>query len=206
MCTIVHPELHPRAILLKGCADWCFALPGRWWARAEFAALWAVEACSATYRHRLLGQRVAKWDPLDEAQRLNGPKELYGKTMKNQGSGPTGGSWQSMSPSTMTLSPGSWMDLPGPRHVLSFWGNRIRMSLIKDRWATDISLCHTYCCSDSNLLLHQCCPDKLRQKPVISRFESKPDVLIAVSPVEWEGESAHDFCLGTVWHGLECTG
>ena len=30
-----------------------------------------------------------------------------------KGSGPAGGSWQSMSPSTVTLSPGSWMDLPG---------------------------------------------------------------------------------------------
>ena len=29
------------------------------------------------------------------------------------GAGPPGGSWQSMSPSTVTLSPGSWMDLPG---------------------------------------------------------------------------------------------
>ncbi|CAJ1396715.1 unnamed protein product [Effrenium voratum] len=29
------------------------------------------------------------------------------------GRGPPGGSWQSMSPSTVTLSPGSWMDLPG---------------------------------------------------------------------------------------------
>jgi len=47
--------LHPRAIRLKGCADWCLSLPGRWWARAEFVALWAIEAFSATYRHRPLG-------------------------------------------------------------------------------------------------------------------------------------------------------
>lgn len=49
------------------------------------------------------------------------------------GSGPTGGSWQSMSPSTMTLSPGSWMDLPG--HTLT---DHLRSSGLASEEAHDL--------------------------------------------------------------------
>lgn len=71
-------------------------------------------------------------------------------------------------------------------------------------WCVIVPVCYSDILIYSNLLLQQCCPDKLWRKPVISRLESKPDVLVAVSPVEWEGEPAHIFFGGMVWHVLEC--